>query len=105
MTTHKAYGRRSNAGHDYLPVGDSIAKQAEQLVSILQERLVSLIDLGLTLKHVHWNVRRPALHRRCTTRCSNPQYASCERAPSTRFAEQHHERWAADPRRTARVRS
>ena len=26
---------------------------------ILQERLVSLIDLGLTLKHIHWNVVGP----------------------------------------------
>jgi starvation-inducible DNA-binding protein len=34
-------------------------KDSEQLVGILQSRLVSLIDLGLTLKHVHWNVVGP----------------------------------------------
>jgi starvation-inducible DNA-binding protein len=29
---------------------------AETAAAILQERLASLIDLSLTLKHVHWNV-------------------------------------------------
>lgn len=29
---------------------------AEKMAAILQERLSSLIDLSLTLKHVHWNV-------------------------------------------------
>ena len=32
---------------------------SEKVVSILQDRLVSLIDLQLTLKHVHWNVVGP----------------------------------------------
>lgn len=32
---------------------------AEKLGTILQERLASLIDLALTLKHVHWNVIGP----------------------------------------------
>lgn len=31
-------------------------KQAEDVIAILDERMVSLIDLALTLKHVHWNV-------------------------------------------------
>jgi starvation-inducible DNA-binding protein len=30
--------------------------EAEKIAAILQERLASLIDLSLTLKHVHWNV-------------------------------------------------
>lgn len=30
-----------------------------EVAEILQERLVALIDLGLTLKHVHWNVVGP----------------------------------------------
>ncbi len=30
--------------------------QAEKIAAILQERLASLIDLSLTLKHIHWNV-------------------------------------------------
>jgi starvation-inducible DNA-binding protein len=29
---------------------------AEKAVTLLEERLVSLIDLQLTLKHIHWNV-------------------------------------------------
>ncbi len=32
---------------------------AEQTNELLQQRLVSLIDLELTLKHVHWNVVGP----------------------------------------------
>ena len=31
-------------------------KQAEDVIGLLDERMVSLIDLALTLKHVHWNV-------------------------------------------------
>jgi starvation-inducible DNA-binding protein len=42
----------------FLPAGLD-RKQSEQLVGILQSRLISLIDLGLTLKHVHWNVVGP----------------------------------------------
>ena len=42
----------------FLPAGLD-RKESEQLVGILQSRLVSLIDLGLTLKHVHWNVVGP----------------------------------------------
>jgi starvation-inducible DNA-binding protein len=32
---------------------------AETIVALLQERLNSLNDLALTLKHVHWNVVGP----------------------------------------------
>jgi starvation-inducible DNA-binding protein len=32
---------------------------AERLVALLQDRLNSLNDLALTLKHVHWNVTGP----------------------------------------------
>jgi len=32
---------------------------AEKAILILDQRLVALIDLGLTLKHVHWNVVGP----------------------------------------------
>lgn len=42
----------------------------------LQERLVSLIDLGLTLKHIHWNVVGPSfigVHQML-----DPQYAGVE---------------------------
>jgi starvation-inducible DNA-binding protein len=32
---------------------------AEKAITILDERMVALIDLSLTLKHVHWNVVGP----------------------------------------------
>ncbi len=32
---------------------------AKATVTVLQERLVALIDLHLTLKHIHWNVTGP----------------------------------------------
>ncbi|HEX4063623.1 MAG TPA: DNA starvation/stationary phase protection protein [Streptosporangiaceae bacterium] len=35
------------------------ADQAERVMTLLQERLNSLNDLALTLKHVHWNVTGP----------------------------------------------
>jgi starvation-inducible DNA-binding protein len=41
--------------HHYAPAGLNTG-EAEKLATILQERLSSLIDLSLTLKHVHWNV-------------------------------------------------
>jgi starvation-inducible DNA-binding protein len=37
-----------------LSIDDGIA-----VADILQQRLVSLLDLGLTLKHIHWNVVGP----------------------------------------------
>ncbi len=42
----------------FLPAGLDRAA-SEKLVGILQARLVSLLDLGLTLKHIHWNVVGP----------------------------------------------
>jgi starvation-inducible DNA-binding protein len=56
----------------FLPAGLD-RKQTEQLVTILQERLVSLIDLSLTLKHVHWNVVGP--HFIGVHQMLDPQYA------------------------------
>ena len=35
------------------------AAKAEQVIETLQQRLTALIDLHLTLKHVHWNVVGP----------------------------------------------
>jgi starvation-inducible DNA-binding protein len=31
-------------------------EQADKVIGLLDDRMVSLIDLSLTLKHVHWNV-------------------------------------------------
>lgn len=44
--------------HQYTPAGLTTG-DAEKLGDILQERLASLIDLSLILKHVHWNVIGP----------------------------------------------
>lgn len=41
--------------HQYAPAGMS-TESAEEITTTLQERLADLIDLSLTLKHVHWNV-------------------------------------------------
>lgn len=35
------------------------AGDARKVVELLQQRLVSLVDLHLTLKHIHWNVVGP----------------------------------------------
>lgn len=44
--------------HQYAPAGMDTG-DAEKIGAILQERLSSLIDLSLILKHVHWNVVGP----------------------------------------------
>lgn len=41
--------------HQFAPANMSIA-EAERAAEVLQGRLSTLIDLSLTLKHVHWNV-------------------------------------------------
>jgi starvation-inducible DNA-binding protein len=35
------------------------SKSADRVIALLEDRLVALIDLSLTLKHVHWNVVGP----------------------------------------------
>jgi starvation-inducible DNA-binding protein len=35
------------------------AEEGEKVAELLQSRLTALIDLSLTLKHVHWNVVGP----------------------------------------------
>jgi starvation-inducible DNA-binding protein len=44
--------------HQFAPAGLE-TEEAERLAKILQERLASLVDLSLILKHVHWNVVGP----------------------------------------------
>src|SRR4051794_31752788 len=49
---------------------------ANAIIITLQERLVALIDLTLTLKHIHWNVVGPAfigVHAML-----DPQYAGAQ---------------------------
>ena len=38
-------------------------KKAQHVAKRLQQRLVALIDLQLTLKHIHWNVVGPTTRR------------------------------------------
>ncbi len=41
------------------PVAGMEESEVDTTVGLLQERLIALIDLSLTLKHVHWNVVGP----------------------------------------------
>lgn len=53
------------------------AKVGAEVSAILQERLVGMIDLTLTLKHIHWNVVGPnfiAVHEML-----DPQYRAAQR--------------------------
>ncbi len=60
----------------YTAPGLSLA-QGGEAASVLQERLTALVDLALTLKHIHWNVVGPrfiAVHEML-----DPQVASVHR--------------------------
>lgn len=51
-------------------------QEGTEVAELLQARLVSLIDLGLTLKHIHWNVVGPSfigVHEML-----DPQYAGVQ---------------------------
>ena len=48
---------------------------ARDVIGVLQARLVALIDLGLTLKHIHWNVVGPSSS--ACTRCSTRSTPGC----------------------------
>ena len=52
-------GRRSSGRMSAFPIPGLDTKKSTRIAAILQERLVSLIDLSLTLKHIHWNVVGP----------------------------------------------
>jgi starvation-inducible DNA-binding protein len=49
----------SSTTHHGFTVPGLTARDGLTVARILQERLVSLIDLSLTLKHIHWNVVGP----------------------------------------------
>lgn len=60
----------------YTVPGLTLARGGEA-AAVLQERLVALVDLALTLKHIHWNVVGPrfiAVHKML-----DPQVASVQR--------------------------
>lgn len=50
--------RQAGMRYQYAPAGMD-ADQAARVAERLQGRLVSLVDMGLTLKHAHWNVIGP----------------------------------------------
>ncbi len=59
-------------------------RDGNEVAELLQGRLVALIDLGLTLKHIHWNVVGPSfigVHQML-----DPQYAGVQ-AMTDRLAE------------------
>ena len=81
-------------------------EDGERVAEILQERLVALIDLGLTLKHIHWNVVGPSfvgVHQML-----DPQYAGVQAMVDTRRRAGRHDgrraerasRAASSPTRT-----
>jgi starvation-inducible DNA-binding protein len=57
MSNHKNPPAKSRSPKFTVPGLDT--KDARQMTPVLQERLESLIDLSLTLKHIHWNVVGP----------------------------------------------
>lgn len=51
-------GHRASTEVTFIPAGLE-REAAESLVGLLQERLFGMVDLSLTIKHVHWNVVGP----------------------------------------------
>jgi len=51
--------RRTPANGSHFTVPGLEPAEGDQVAELLQGRLTSLIDLSLTLKHVHWNVVGP----------------------------------------------
>lgn len=58
MTTRKRSTSSSKPAPRFTIPGIS-TKDSVELIRLLQQRLVSLTDLALTLKHIHWNVIGP----------------------------------------------
>jgi starvation-inducible DNA-binding protein len=59
VTTTDAQSDASLEARAGTKVPEITSDQARRTTQILQERLVALLDLQLTLKHVHWNVTGP----------------------------------------------
>ncbi len=60
--TRKAPTRRApskSTGRAGSKVPEISSEEASRTIELLQDRLVALLDLHLTLKHVHWNVTGP----------------------------------------------
>lgn len=56
MASSKKSKKAKKAGSS---VPEMSAEASKRTVEILQNRLVALLDLHLTLKHIHWNVTGP----------------------------------------------
>jgi starvation-inducible DNA-binding protein len=55
--TRKAPSKSTGRAGSKVP--EISSEEASRTVEVLQDRLVALLDLHLTLKHVHWNVTGP----------------------------------------------
>lgn len=58
-STKKAPAKKRTAPKAGTKVPGISSQDAERTVELLQDRLVALLDLQLTLKHIHWNVTGP----------------------------------------------
>lgn len=58
-TRSRSTKSRSTAKKAGSSVPDLSSNESQRTTAILQERLVALLDLHLTLKHIHWNVTGP----------------------------------------------
>ncbi len=70
-----------------------VRRAADQVRSRLQQRLTALIDAELTLKHVHWNVVGPTVHRRPPD--ARPAGGRRPRDGRRRGRAHRHPRWRA----------
>ena len=59
-TTQSRAGQPTPSAAAKFTVPGISTKHGQRAAEVLQERLVALIDLKLTLKHIHWNVVGPA---------------------------------------------
>ena len=72
MATQKRSRSTNPSGSVRFTIPGIAPETAQQLTTLLQERLNALTDLALTLKHIHWNVVGP--HFIAVHTMLDPQY-------------------------------
>lgn len=75
-TTTRATGSVSSTRNASFTAPGVSGADGATVIAVLQERLGALIDLGLTLKHIHWNVVGPTFIGVHTM--LDPQYAGVQ---------------------------
>ena len=75
-STAKATGAVSSTRNASFTAPGMSGADGATVITVLQERLGALIDLGLTLKHIHWNVVGPTFIGVHTM--LDPQYAGVQ---------------------------